>query len=77
VIAIAIAHIETVIERLTNDRAFRMKYCQDPDRTLRSYLSPAEIRAIKSGDSYLLGQFGTSVRWQQLTAALCGSDPGP
>ena len=76
-IAISIEQIETVIDRLKKDKAFRVKYCQDPDRTLAEYLSPVEIHAIKTGDGRLLGQLGTSSRWQELSAGLCGPDPGP
>jgi len=77
VIAIAVAQIETVIERLMKDPAFRAKYCQDPDGTLAAYLTRDEIHAIKTGDGRLLGQLGRSPRWQELSAALCGPDPGP
>lgn len=59
------------------DRSFRQKYCQDPDGTLAAYLTPDEIQAIKSGDGWLLGQYGRSRRWQEWAAGLCGSDPGP
>ncbi|HEX6506341.1 MAG TPA: hypothetical protein VF221_01800 [Chloroflexota bacterium] len=75
-IAIAIQQIESVIMRLTKDASFRIKYCQDPDKALESYLSPEEIRAIKTGDGYALGSAADGARWQELTAALCGSDPG-
>jgi hypothetical protein len=77
VIAIAVAQIETVIDRLMKDRAFRAQYCQDPDGTLAAYLTPDEIHAIKTGDGRLLGQLGKSPRWQELSARLCGPDPGP
>lgn len=76
-IAIAVQQIETVIARLMKDQAFRARYCQDPDGTLAAYLTPDEIHAIKSGDGRLLGQLGQSPRWQELSAALCGPDPGP
>jgi hypothetical protein len=77
VIAIAIEQIETVIDRLTKDKAFRAKYCRDPDGTLAEYLTPDEIHAIKTGNGELLGQLGKSARWQELSAGLCGADPGP
>jgi hypothetical protein len=64
VTAIAIEQIETVIGRLSNDKAFRVKYCQDPDRTLETFLTPEEIRAIGCGQ-----------HWENLTAALCGPHP--
>ena len=76
VIAIATQHFETVIGRLTRDKAFRMKYCQDPDGTLSAYLSPEEIRALKTGDGHRLGLLGAGDSWHELTAALCGPDPG-
>lgn len=75
--AIAIEQVENVIDRLTKDQTFRRKYCQDPDGTLAEYLTPAEIRAVKTGDGQLLGQLGKSLRWQELAAGLCGPDPGP
>jgi len=77
VVAIAIDQIENVIDRLTKDQTFRRKYCQDPDGTLAEYLTPTEIRAVKSGDGQLLGQLGKSRRWQELAAGLCGPAPGP
>ena len=77
VIAIATQHIDTVIARLSNDRAFRMRFCQDPDAALESYLTPEEIRAIKTGDGYMLYRLGAGDRWEQLTEVLCGHDPGP
>lgn len=76
-IAIAIETIETVIDRLMQDKQFRLSYCQNPDKTLGAYLTPAEVHAIKTGDDSLLGQIGRSPRWQELTARLCGPDPGP
>ncbi len=76
VIAIATPQIEAVIERLATDRAFRVKYCQDPEGTLEMYLTPDEIRAIKTGDGHRLGQLGCDESWDRLTAALCGPDPG-
>ena len=69
--------IQTVVERLSADRAFRVKYSQDPDRALESYLTPAQIRAIKIGDGHLLGQLGCGEHWDQLVATLCGPNPGP
>src|SRR5947209_2210364 len=77
VMVIAIEQIETVIGRLTHDKAFRVKYCQDPDATLEAYLTPEEIRAIKTGDGHRLGQLGGDLKWADLTAALCGPNPGP
>jgi hypothetical protein len=77
VIAIAIDQVELVIDRLMKDKAFRRNYCQDPDGTLSAYLTPNEIHAIKSGDGRLLGHLGNSPRWQELSARLCGTDPGP
>jgi hypothetical protein len=70
-------HLDIVIEKLKMDKAFRMKYSQDPDRTLESYLSADEIRAIKTGDGHRLSALGTGQQWEELTAALCGPDPGP
>lgn len=77
VVAIAIEHIETVIHRLMQDSDFRVRYCQDPDAALRAYLTPTEIRAIKTGDGSRLGLHGQSSRWHELSARLCGTDPGP
>jgi len=71
---IAIEQIETVITRLTRDKAFRVKYCQDPDGTLDAYLTPEEIRAIKSGDGHSLSLMGCD-KWEELTSALCGPHP--
>ena len=70
--AIAIEHIETVIGRLTRDRAFRVKYCQDPDGTLQAYLTPEEIQAIKTGDGHRLALMGCSEQVEGLTAAFAG-----
>lgn len=77
VVVIAIQQIEEVINRLSTDKAFRMKYRQNPDTALETYLSPEEIHAIKTGDGYWLAAMGCGNRWGELTAALCGSDPGP
>jgi hypothetical protein len=74
VIAIATDGIETIIGRLTQDKSFRVKYCQDPDATLKSYLSPEEIRAIKTGDGHDLSRMGCD-RWQELFASLCSEVP--
>lgn len=71
----AVDHIETVIGRLTRDKAFRMKYCQDPDGTLEAYLTPEEIKAIKTGDGHSLHLMGCNESLEQLTAALCGPHP--
>src|SRR5579884_2432217 len=47
----ATPQIEAVIERLAGDKAFRVKYCHNPDETLEAYhLTPDEIRYIKTGD---------------------------
>ena len=74
--AIATLQIEAVIDRLATDRAFRMKYCQDPDRTLGAYhLTPDEIRAIKTGDDRLK-QLITEEKWGELISVLCGQNPG-
>jgi hypothetical protein len=63
-----------VIDRLSRDRAFRVKYCQDPDGTLAAYLTPEEIHAIKTGDGHGVSLVnGTS--WSDLTAALCSGQP--
>jgi len=77
VIAIATQQIQEVIDRLVVDTAFRTKYCQDPDGTLEAYLTPEEIRAIKTGDGHRLVQLGCGDRWAGLTQALCGPHPGP
>jgi hypothetical protein len=77
VIAIAIEQVESMVDRLTKDQTFRRKYCQDPDGTLAEYLTPAEIRAIKTGDDQQLGHLSRSPRWRELSAGLCGVDPGP
>ncbi len=71
----AVEQIETVIGRLTHDRAFRVKYCDDPDGTLETYLTPEEIRAIKTGDGHHLEVLGAGTYWQQLNDALCGPQP--
>lgn len=73
--AIATVQFETVVDRLARDKAFRMKYCQDPDRTLESYLSPEEIRAIKTGDGHRLHVLGCGDKLEELHAALCGPQP--
>jgi len=75
VIAIAIDQVETVIGRLSGDKAFRIKYCQDPDGTLESYLTPEEIRAIKTGDSHSLDQMGCGDKWVEFVSAFCGRHP--
>jgi hypothetical protein len=76
-VAIATPQIEAVIDRLQADRAFRVKYCQDPDGTLSTYhLSQDEIRAIKTGDDQLLELIDGN-RWEELIKALCGPHPGP
>jgi hypothetical protein len=76
VIAIATPQIEAVIERLSTDRAFRVKYCQDPDRTLRaSHLTPDEIQAFKTGDNHLMGLIADG-KWEEFIHALCGHNPG-
>jgi hypothetical protein len=68
--------IETVLQRLCTDKAFRVKYNQDPDRALEAYLSPEEIRALKCGDGHLLQQLRTDCNWEDALAALCGPHPG-
>lgn len=76
-ITIATPQIEAVIDRLASDKAFRVKYCQDPDGTLGAYhLTQEEIRAIKSGDNHLLELIDAG-KWDELISALCGPDPGP
>jgi hypothetical protein len=75
VIAIAIVQLETVIARLTRDRAFRVEYCQDPDGALQAYLTPEEIRAIKTGDGHRLALMGCSEHVEDLTAAFAGPHP--
>lgn len=73
---IATPQIEAVIDRLSTDKAFRVKYCQDPDGTLGAYhLHPDEIRAIKTGDE-VLKQLIAEEKWSELIAALCGPNPG-
>jgi hypothetical protein len=74
---IATEQFETVVSRLVNDQAFRMEYCRNPDAALEAYLTPEEIRAIKTGDGHRLSELGCGDQWSQLTAALCGPDPGP
>ncbi len=73
----AIQHVHEVIDRLTEDKAFRMKYCKDPDSTLGAYLNMEEIRAIKTGDGHSLTRMGCGEKFGDLTAALCGENPGP
>jgi len=75
-VAIATAQIDAVIQRLSADPEFRVRYCQDPDKALESYLSPEEIRAIKTGDGHRLGQLGSDGKWADITTALCGPHPG-
>lgn len=75
--SIAVQHIEEVVDRLLEDRAFRMKYSQDPDTTLQAYLSPDEIHAIKTGDGHRLLEMGCGHKLEDLTEALCGPHPGP
>jgi hypothetical protein len=69
--------LDTVIEKLSDDTSFRLRYCQDPDKTLAGYLNPEAIRAIKTGDGHRLAGLGSADKWEQLTKALCGPDPGP
>jgi hypothetical protein len=71
----AIQHVELVLHRLTRDEAFRAQYCKDPDGTLARYLTPAEIRVLKSGDHQATANSEEWGRLQELSAALCGSDP--
>lgn len=72
-IAIATPQIEAAIERLAADKAFRVKYCQNPDEALGAYhLSSDEIRAFKIGDDRLQ-QMITEEKWEDLIKALCGS----
>jgi hypothetical protein len=73
----ALQQIETVIQRLRTDTEFRAQYCQDPDGTLRAYLTPEEIRAIKTGDGHRLTELGCGEKWEELTATLCGPQSGP
>lgn len=75
VIAIAIEQFETVVGRLSRDKAFRVKYCQNPDTTLEAYLTPEEIHAIKTGDGHRLHLMGCGDKWEELTSALCGPQP--
>jgi hypothetical protein len=76
VTAIATPQIEAVIDRLATDKAFRVKYCQDPDSTLSAYhLSKDEIRCIKTGDDHLRALVDEN-KWEELIQALCGSLPG-
>lgn len=77
VIAIAIESFDVVIQRLSRDRAFRVKYCENPDSTLEGYFTPEEIRAIKTGDGHRLGELGAGDKWEGLLKALCGPHPGP
>jgi hypothetical protein len=74
---VAIDQLDAVIQRLSRDASFRRKYCVDPDSALRHYLSPSEIRIIKSGDGQQLHALGAGHKWEELTAALCGPHPGP
>lgn len=71
-IAIVTPPIEVVIQRLAADKAFRMKYSQDPDGTLEAYLSPEEIKAVKTGDGHQLLVLLDGRQWEALNAALCG-----
>lgn len=65
-----------MIERLSSDKAFRVKYCQDPDGTLSAYhLTPDEILAFKSGDDHLAG-LTSDQKWEDYIQALCGPNPG-
>jgi len=71
----AVEQFETVIGRLMRDKSFRVKYCEDPDGTLESYLTPEEIRAIKTGDGHRLTLLGCGEKWEELHAALCDGHP--
>lgn len=71
----ATEQVETVITRLTQDKAFRIKYCQDPDGTLESYLSPEAIQAIKTGDGHRLTGMGAGDSWEAFTLNLCMQSP--
>ena len=72
-IVIVTQPIEIVIQRLAADKAFRMKYSQDPDGTLEAYLSPEEIRAVKTGDGHRLMLLLDGGQWEALNSALCGN----
>jgi hypothetical protein len=75
--AIATPQIEAVVDRLTADKAFRVRYCQDPDSTLEAYhLTPEEIRAFKTGDDRLMELIDGN-KWEDLIKTLCGPHPGP
>ena len=69
----AAQQIETVVGRLARDKTFRVQYCQDPDRTLESYLTDEEIVAIKTGDGHRLELLGCGDQWEELTTVLCGA----
>lgn len=76
VTVIATPQIEAVIDRLVTDKAFRVKYCQDPDVTLGAYhLTTEEIRCIKTGDEHLRVLIDEN-KWEELIGALCRSLPG-
>lgn len=66
-----------MIDKLSHDRAFRVKYCQNPDRALEAFLSPEEIQAIKTGDGLPFDRAGQGEAFRRLTETLCGHDPGP
>ena len=72
---IATVSLETLIEKLSLDKSFRVKYCQNPDRTLENFLSPEEIRAIKTGDGHAFDQMGQGDAFSRLTQVLCGPNP--
>jgi hypothetical protein len=70
----AVDQLETIIGRLAHDKAFRVKYCEDPDAALQAYLSPQEIKAIKSGDGHTRTGI-RSGRWDEMLASLCKEVP--
>lgn len=72
----AVNHVTAVIDRLQNDTAFRMQYCDDPDGVLSSYrLSGHEVRALKTGDGFELELMGLGEKWDEFVGAVCGPHP--
>ncbi|HEY3218728.1 MAG TPA: Os1348 family NHLP clan protein [Candidatus Limnocylindria bacterium] len=68
--------VAKVIQRAIGDGAFRRQLSTDPTKALRGFdLSPAEMAAIRSGDSGRLSAFGVDLRMSK-AFTLVGSDSG-
>jgi len=69
--------MSAVIDRLQQDRTFRLQYCADPDKALSVYhLNGSEMRALRTGDGLELELLGLGQKWDDFVEALCGPHPG-